>query len=74
MDYYDEYYPVGNIPYSTYERDIELKNREIEELQNELGQAKADLEEALEIIKELKGEIKKYEKTNRKNSISVQQD
>lgn len=72
MDLYDEYYPVGNISYSTYERDIELKNREIEQLQDEVGQAKADLEDALEIIKELKGEIKKYE-NNKKFNTSIQQ-
>lgn len=72
MDLYDEYFPVGNIPYSTYERDIELKNREIEQLQNEVGKVKADLEDALEIIKELKGEIKKYE-NNKKFNTSIQQ-
>lgn len=72
MDLYDEYYPVGNISYSTYERDIELKNKEIEQLQDEVGQAKADLEDALEIIKELKGEIKKYE-NNKKFNTSIQQ-
>ena len=72
MDLYDEYFPVGNIPYSTYERDIEFKNREIEKLQDEIGQAKADLEESLEIIKELKGEIKKYE-NNKKFTTSILQ-
>ncbi len=72
MDLYDEYFPVGNIPYSTYERDIELKNREIEQLQDEVGKVKADLEDALEIIKELKGEIKKYE-NNKKFNTSIQQ-
>ena len=72
MDLYDEYFPVGNIPYSAYERDIELKNREIEQLQDEAGKVKADLEDALEIIKELKGEIKKYE-NNKKFNTSIQQ-
>lgn len=72
MDLYDEYFPVGNIPYSTYERDIELKNREIEQLQDEVGKVKADLEDAIEIIKELKGEIKKYE-NNKKFNTSIQQ-
>lgn len=74
MDYYDEYHPVGNVSYSTYERDIELKNREIEELQDQVGELTANLEDSLEIIKNLKGEIKKYEKIIRQNNVSIQQD
>lgn len=52
-NHYEEYYP-DKIAYSTYERDIEEKEREISNLQDEIYEKDKRIEELENELKEIK--------------------
>lgn len=65
MDY-EKYYPL-NIPCSKHEAIVAEKNMQINNLIKQNQNLISQLEDSLEVIKELKEEIKRYERLIRKN-------